>query len=336
MLYYTRFYRRRARSGVPASGAGADDGVTSAGSSSPIFPADNRAYSITFASHLSLPRLKVLSHPRGVRDMVARLAGHRAVRRSRDCGSDARTRPRRLAMGGLENCLRRFVDRSRGAARGGRFSQSATRPITPIRSTGAVRARRSCTRGLLGEALDAAAGEPVAAARFLDQAAREEIEPFVRASVAADHVASRKVGAEPTRALRRVLRFVLRRRRDACDARRSGGVPGLRPHDEHDGDPRTGLLQAGGRDARSRRLGARRSASGGAPRRRCRTASARSPRSRQLLAAAFCEPAAFAASNSCGNDLGTSLRATRTESRKSGPSRTRRARCGASAALIPA
>jgi hypothetical protein len=52
--------------------------------------------------------------------------------------------------------------------------------------------------GLLGEALDAAAGDPVLAARLLDEAAREEIEPFYYASVAADHVASRKVGAGST------------------------------------------------------------------------------------------------------------------------------------------
>ena len=51
---------------------------------------------------------------------------------------------------------------------------------------------------LLGEALDAAAGDPILAARLLDETAREELEPFYYASVAADHVASRKVGAAPT------------------------------------------------------------------------------------------------------------------------------------------
>jgi hypothetical protein len=58
---------------------------------------------------------------------------------------------------------------------------------------------------LLGEALDAAVGDPVRAATLLDLGAREEIEPFYRASVAADLEASRRVGAVASSALDRAF-----------------------------------------------------------------------------------------------------------------------------------
>jgi 2-polyprenyl-6-methoxyphenol hydroxylase-like FAD-dependent oxidoreductase len=203
VLYYTRFYRRRADRQFPPPGREPTMGdfgwIKFA-----VFPADNRAYSITFASHLSLPRLKVLSHPEAFDTMARALPGiapfvdPEITDPLPVLGRDV------LAMGGLENCLRRFVDRSGEPLAAGFFAiGDAAYHTNPLYGRGTSQAFMHAD--LLGESLDAAAGEPVAAARFLDQAAREEIEPFVRASVAADHVASRKVGAEPTRPLRRVL-----------------------------------------------------------------------------------------------------------------------------------
>ena len=162
-----------------------------------IFPADNRAYSITFAAHLSTPRLKVLRHAERSRRLVGALPGIAAFVDPEIAeplpvlGRDV------LAMGGLENCLRRFVDRRGEPLATGFFVVGdAAYHTNPLYGRGTSQAFMHAR--LLGEALDAAAGDRHAAARFLDDAAREEIEPFYHASVAADHVASRKVGAEPT------------------------------------------------------------------------------------------------------------------------------------------
>jgi 2-polyprenyl-6-methoxyphenol hydroxylase-like FAD-dependent oxidoreductase len=203
VLYYTRFYRRRADRQFPPPGREPTMGdfgwIKFA-----VFPADNRAYSITFASHLSLPRLKALNHPEAFDTMARALPGiapfvdPEITEPLPVLGRDV------LAMGGLENCLRRFVDRSGEPLAAGFFAVGdAAYHTNPLYGRGTSQAFMHAN--LLGEALDAAAGEPLAAARFLDGAAREEIEPFVRASVAADHVASRKVGAEPARPLRRLL-----------------------------------------------------------------------------------------------------------------------------------
>jgi 2-polyprenyl-6-methoxyphenol hydroxylase-like FAD-dependent oxidoreductase len=203
VLYYTRFYRRRPDRQFPPPGREPTMGdfgwIKFA-----VFPADNRAYSITFASHLSLPRLKVLSHPEAFDTMARALPGiapfvdPEITDPLPVLGRDV------LAMGGLENSLRRFVDRSGEPLAAGFFAiGDAAYHTNPLYGRGTSQAFMHAD--LLGESLDAAAGDPAAAARFLDQAAREEIEPFVRASVAADHVASRKVGAELARPLRRVL-----------------------------------------------------------------------------------------------------------------------------------
>jgi 2-polyprenyl-6-methoxyphenol hydroxylase-like FAD-dependent oxidoreductase len=203
ILYYTRFYRRRldrdfpAPSGEPTMG---DFGWIKFA----VFPADNRAYSITFASHLSIPRLKVLNHADAFETMARALPGLAPFVDPEIAdplpvlGRDV------LCMGGLENCLRRFVDRSGEPLAAGFFAVGdAAYHTNPLYGRGTSQAFMHA--GLLGEALDAAAGDAAAAARFLDRAAREEIEPFYRASVAADHAASRKVGAESARPLRRIL-----------------------------------------------------------------------------------------------------------------------------------
>ena len=100
-------------------------------------------------------------------------------------------------MGGLENCLRRFVDR-RGQPLAANFFVvgDAAYHTNPLYGRGTSQAFMHAR--FLGEALDAAAGDTVRAARMLDAAAREEIEPFYRASVTADGHASRQVGAAPT------------------------------------------------------------------------------------------------------------------------------------------
>lgn len=196
ILYYTRFYRRREAREFPPPGREptmADFGWVKFA----IFPADNRAYSITFAAHLSIQRLKALNHPAAFETLARSLPGIAPfvdpdlTEPLPVLGRDV------LAMGGLENCRRRFVDR-RGEPLATSFFVvgDAAYHTNPLYGRGASQAFMHAA--LLGEALDAAAGEPVRAAGYLDQAAREEIEPFYRASIAADQVASRKVGAAPS------------------------------------------------------------------------------------------------------------------------------------------
>jgi 2-polyprenyl-6-methoxyphenol hydroxylase-like FAD-dependent oxidoreductase len=196
ILYYTRFYRRRPGRDFPPPGREptmADFGWIKYA----IFPADNRSYSITFAAHLSLQRLKILQNPRAFETLVGALPGIAAFvdpelsEPMPVLGRDV------LAMGGLENCLRRFVDpRGEPLATAFFVLGDAAYHTNPLYGRGTSQAFMHAR--LLGEALDAAAGDPAVAARLLDETAREEIEPFYYASVAADHVASRKVGAEPT------------------------------------------------------------------------------------------------------------------------------------------
>jgi 2-polyprenyl-6-methoxyphenol hydroxylase-like FAD-dependent oxidoreductase len=195
ILYYTRFYRRRPGRDFPPPGREptmADFGWIKYA----VFPADKRSYSITFAAHLSLERLKVLQNPRAFETLVGSLPGIAAfvdpelAEPISVLGRDV------LAMGGLENCLRRFVDRHGGPLASGFFVLGdAAYHTNPLYGRGTTQAFMHAR--LLGEALDAAAGDPTSAARILDEGAREEIEPFYRASVSADRVASRKVGAAP-------------------------------------------------------------------------------------------------------------------------------------------
>jgi len=196
ILYYTRFYRRRPDRDFPPRGREptmADFGWIKYA----IFPADNRSYSITFAAHLSLQRLKILQNARAFETLVGALPGIAAF------GDPELSEPMPvlgrdvLAMGGLENCFRRFVDRRGEPIATGFFVLGdAAYHTNPLYGRGTSQAFMHAR--LLGEALDAASGDPARAARLLDEGAREEIEPFYYASVAADHVASRKVGAAPT------------------------------------------------------------------------------------------------------------------------------------------
>jgi 2-polyprenyl-6-methoxyphenol hydroxylase-like FAD-dependent oxidoreductase len=196
LLYYTRFYRRHADREFPPPSLEptmADFGWIKFA----IFPADNRAYSITFGSHVSMPRFKVLQNAGAFETMARALPG---IAPFVDptladplpvLGRDV------LAMGGLENCLRRFVDEEGAPLAAGVFVVGdAAYHTNPLYGRGTSQAFMHAQ--FLGESLDAAAGDVVRAAGHLDETVREEIEPFYRASVAADHVASRKVGAVPS------------------------------------------------------------------------------------------------------------------------------------------
>ena len=202
ILYYTRFYRRRAERDFPPPGREptmADFGWIKYA----IFPGDNRAYSITFAAHLSLQRLKVLYNVEAFEMLVRMLPGI-APFVDPELAEPLPVLGREvLAMGGLENCLRRFVDpRGLPLAAGFFVVGDAAYHTNPLYGRGTSQAFMHAR--FLGEALDAASGDRVRAARFLDEAARAEIEPFYRSSVAADALASRKVGAAPTSLVQRV------------------------------------------------------------------------------------------------------------------------------------
>ena len=196
VLYYTRFYRLLP--GVEFPPPGEDPTMADFGwIKFAIFPADRSTFSITFATHLAYPRLKVLADPAAFAHLTASLPGlcrfvDPAV--ARPLPADGRDV---LAMGGLENCRRRFVDEEgRPLAEGFFAIGDSAYHTNPLYGRGSTQAFMHA--GLLGEALDAAAGDPFRAAAFLDEAARREIEPFYRASVAADLEASRRVGAVPS------------------------------------------------------------------------------------------------------------------------------------------
>jgi len=202
VLYYTRFYRRRPDRDFPPPGREptmADFGWIKYA----IFPADNRAYSITFAAHLSAQRLKVLHEAEAFEALVRALPGIAAFVDPElseplpVLGRDV------LAMGGLENCLRRFVD-DEGQPLAANFFVlgDAAYHTNPLYGRGTSQAFMHAR--FLGESLDAAAGDTVRAAGLLDDAARDEIEPFYRASVTADGHASRQVGAAPSSVMQRL------------------------------------------------------------------------------------------------------------------------------------
>ncbi|MGH7859955.1 MAG: NAD(P)/FAD-dependent oxidoreductase [Candidatus Binatia bacterium] len=196
ILYYTRFYRLRPGVEFPAPTehpAMADFGWIKFA----VFPADRSTFSITFATHLAFARLKILADVGPFEEMARTfpgLAPFADPRTAEPLPIDGR---QVMAMGGIENCRRRFVDGDGKPLAIGFFAIGDSAYHTnPLYGRGSTQAFMHAS--LLGEALDAAAGDPVRAATLLDEGAREEIEPFYRASVAADLVASRRVGALPS------------------------------------------------------------------------------------------------------------------------------------------
>lgn len=204
ILYYTRFYRLRPGKELPAPGDQpnmADFGWIKFA----VFPADRSTYSVTFAAHLAEPRLKALAHA-GAFELLLGLFPGLAPFGDPEVAEPLPVHGREvLSMGGLENCLRRFVDEAGRPLAPGFFAiGDAAYHTNPLYGRGSTQAFMHAA--LLGEALDAAAGDVEVAARRLDHDAREEIEPFYRSSVAADRMASQKAGALPAALGERVLR----------------------------------------------------------------------------------------------------------------------------------
>ena len=197
IVYYTRFYRMLPGASEPPPSehpTAADFNWVKYA----VFPADDRTFSITLATPLAFPRLKVLAKVGAFDAMVQAIPALRpwadpAV--SEPIGDP--THPVG-AMGGLINRLRRFVDALGPLAVGFFVLGDAAYCTNPLYG-------RGCSQGFmhaefLGRALDEHPNDLAAVAVALDRQARAEIEPFYRASIIADRDAVRKAeGRSPKR-----------------------------------------------------------------------------------------------------------------------------------------
>ena len=204
LVYYSRFYRLRPGAEEPPPGvhpAAADYNWIKYA----IFPTDARTFSITLASPLAFPEMKVVAQAKAF-DEVARaipaLSAWVDPERAEPIGDPARPVQ---AMSGLVNRLRRFVD-DRGPIAHGFFALGDAAYCTnPLYG-------RGCAQGflhadMLARALARHPGDLDAVARDLDASARREIEPFFRASLLADRDATRKAeGRAPSRWRARLAR----------------------------------------------------------------------------------------------------------------------------------
>lgn len=197
LLYYSRFYRLRPGAEEPAPGvhpAAADYNWIKYA----IFPTDARTFSITLASPLSHPEMKVVAQEKAF-DEVARsipaLAAWADPTRAEPIGDPGRPVQ---AMSGLVNRLRRFVDGTGPVALGFFALGDAAYCTNPLYG-------RGCAQGflhadMLARALARHPHDLDAVARELDASARRDIEPFFRASLLADRDATRKAeGRAPSR-----------------------------------------------------------------------------------------------------------------------------------------
>ena len=197
VVYYTRFYQLRSGASEPRPSqhpSAADFNWVKYA----VFPADDGTFSITLATPLAFPRLKVLAKVGAFDAMVQAIPALRAWADpavSEPIGDPAHPVQ---AMGGLINRLRRFVDTEGPVALGFFVLGDAAYCTNPLYG-------RGCAQGFLhaeflGRALDAHPNDPAAAAMAVDRQARAEIEPFYRASVIADRDAVRKAeGRTPKR-----------------------------------------------------------------------------------------------------------------------------------------
>ncbi|GIW42811.1 MAG: hypothetical protein KatS3mg077_0093 [Candidatus Binatia bacterium] len=194
IAYYTRFYQRLADADEPKPGQDpwVDDWDWLKFA---LFLAEDGVFSITLAVPLVEPRLKILRHPATFDRVVCMIPG------LRDWIDPCVAKPfpgvpRGVeAMGGLVNRRRRFVDAAgpivlRYFAVGD--SAYCTNPLYG----------RGCAQALLHghflvQALVQSRGDFWQAALILDQLAREQIEPFYRASVIADRDATRRALGQP-------------------------------------------------------------------------------------------------------------------------------------------
>ncbi len=197
IVYYTRFYRLLPGAAEPPR----SEHPTAADFNwikYAVFPADDRTFSITLASPLAFPRLKVLAKAAAFDEMaraIPALVPWVDSRIAEPIGDPAHPVQ---AMGGLINRLRRFADERGPNAVGLFVLGDAAYCTNPLYG-------RGCAQGflhaqLLGEAIDGNPDDLAAAAVALDRAARAAIEPFYRASVVADREAVRKAeGRQPSR-----------------------------------------------------------------------------------------------------------------------------------------
>ena len=194
IVYYTRYYRLRAGAAEPprSEHPTAEDWnwVKYA-----VFPADDRTFSVTLATPLAFPAMKILAQPAAFDEMVRHIPG---LAPWLVLGEPLVAQERGVqAMGGLVNRLRRFVDARGPLVLGFHVLGDAAYCTNPLYG-------RGCTQGflhaeLLGDALDAHPSHPAAVAKALDDGSRAQIEPFYRASVLADREALRKAEGRPHR-----------------------------------------------------------------------------------------------------------------------------------------
>ncbi len=185
VVYYTRFYRMMPGATEPRPSehpTAADFNWVKYA----VFPADDRTFSITLATPLAFPRLKVLAKVGAFDEMVQSIPAlrpwvHPSV--SEPIGDPAHPVQ---AMGGLINRLRRFVDAQGPLAVGLFVLGDAAYCTNPLYG-------RGCAQGflhahMLGEELDRLGDDYAAVARALDDRARREIEAQVFAALGLEEV----------------------------------------------------------------------------------------------------------------------------------------------------
>lgn len=199
IVYYTRFYRL-----LPGAEEPRPDGHPGAADYNwikyAIFPADDRTFSITLAASLAFPEMKMLARANAF-EIVARalpaVARWVDPTRAEPIGDPAHPVQ---AMGGLVNRLRRYVD-ARGPLVTGLFvlgdAAYCTNPLYG----------RGCSQGfvhaeLLAAALERHGRDWRAVALEVDAGAKRDIEPFYRASLAADRDAQRKAEGRAPKGVR--------------------------------------------------------------------------------------------------------------------------------------
>jgi 2-polyprenyl-6-methoxyphenol hydroxylase-like FAD-dependent oxidoreductase len=207
IVYYTRFYRFLPGASEPPHTrypTAADYNWVKYA----VFPADDGAFSVTFAIPLAVPRLKVLAQPEAFDVMTRSIPGIAPwvePTRSEPIGDPARPVQ---AMGGLINRLRRFVADGKPVAAGLFVLGDAAYCTNPLYGRGCAQAFLHAD--LLGQALDEHPGDLGRAAVALDAYARRDIEPFYHASVLADRDAVLKAkGLKPRRLSQRLYRIFL-------------------------------------------------------------------------------------------------------------------------------
>ena len=202
IVYYTRFYRL-----LPGAEEPKPDGHPGAADYNwikyAIFPADDRTFSITLAASLSFPEMKILARADAfeiIGNALPAVARWIDPARAEPIGDPAHPVQ---AMGGLVNRQRRYVDEHGPLALGLFVLGDAAYCTNPLYG-------RGCSQGfvhakLLADALARHGRDFRAVALDVDAGAKRDIEPFYRASLAADREAQRKAEGSVPRGLRAKL-----------------------------------------------------------------------------------------------------------------------------------